>query len=75
VSWWPHDNMHIHNAMNIDGLIVIEYVFHFTLIAAGFVLTYSYLTLFKPATERERVKAKEDCPADDLDCHPSPVNP
>ncbi len=75
VSWWPHDNMHIHNAMNIDGLIIIEYVFHFTLMAAGLVLTYSYMAFFKPATERERVKAQEECPADDLDCHPSPVNP
>ncbi len=75
VSWWPHDNLHIHNALNIDGLIVIEYAFHFTLIAAGLVLTYSYFALFKPAKEQERVKAQEECPAGQPDCHPSPVNP
>ncbi len=73
ISWWPHDNMHIHNALNINGLIVIDYSFHLTLIIAGAVLVYSFFALFKPAVERERFKAQEDCPAGQPDCHPSPA--
>ena len=38
ISWWPHDNMHKHNGLDIQGLLVIEYVFHFTLIVAAFVI-------------------------------------
>ncbi len=75
VSWWPHDNLHIHNALDIHGLIIIDYSFHFTLIIAGAVLVYSFFALFKPAIEQERVKAREECPEDDLNCHPTPVHP
>lgn len=75
ISWWPHDNMHIHNALDINGLIVIDYSFHLTLILSGAVLVYSFFSLFKPATERERVKAQEECTAGQPDCHPSPVSP
>ncbi len=73
VSWWPHDNLHIHNALDISGLIVIDYSFHFTLIIAGAVLVYSFFAQFKPAAERGRVK--EQCPEGQPDCSPSPVNP
>jgi len=73
VSWWPHDNMHIHNALNINGLIVIEYLFHFTLMVAGLVITYSFFAFFKPATEG--IEAAETCVADRPDCHPSPARP
>ncbi len=73
VSWWPHDNLHIHNALNINGLIAIDYSFHFTLIIAGAILVYSFFALFKPVTGR--VEAREECPAGQPDCHPSPVNP
>jgi hypothetical protein len=45
VSWWPHDSLHIHNGMNLNGLIVIEYVFHVTLMAAGVILAYFFLSL------------------------------
>ena len=39
VSWWPHDNMHRVNPMNdFAGLLHIEFMFHFTLIIATFVL-------------------------------------
>lgn len=73
VSWWPHDNLHIHNALNINGLIVIEYLFHFTVIAAGLVIAYSFFALFKPATEG--IEKAETCVADRPDCHPSPARP
>ena len=48
VSWWPHDNLHLHNGMDLQGLPFIEYGFHVTLIIAAFVLAYSLLTLLKP---------------------------
>ena len=47
VSWWPHDNMHIHNGSDLQGLLYIEYGFHVTLMLAGLVLAYSLLTLLR----------------------------
>jgi hypothetical protein len=47
VSWWPHDNMHIHNGNDLQGLLYIEYGFHVTLMAAGLVLAYSLLTMLR----------------------------
>lgn len=39
ISWWPHDNMHRVNGMeNFAGLLRIEYIFHFTLIIAAFIV-------------------------------------
>jgi len=48
VSWWPHDNLHIHNGDDLQGLLYIEYGFHVTLMLAGVVLAYSLLTTLKP---------------------------
>ena len=47
VSWWPHDNMHIHNGSDLQGLLYIEYGFHLTLMVAGLLLAYSLLTLLR----------------------------
>jgi hypothetical protein len=49
VSWWPHDNLHIHNGDDLQGLLYIEYGFHVTLMLAGIVLAYSLLTMLKPS--------------------------
>ncbi len=73
ISWWPHDNLHIHNALNVDGLIAIDYSFHFTVIAAGLILAYSFFAIFKPAAKR--VTLSEECPAGESYCRPSPANP
>ena len=48
VSWWPHDNLHIHNGADLQGLLHIEYGFHVTLIIAAVVLAYSLLTMLRP---------------------------
>ena len=45
VSWWPHDNLHIHHALNLWPLITIEYVFHVSLMACGMVLAYAFYIL------------------------------
>jgi hypothetical protein len=73
VSWWPHDNLHIHNALNMNGLIAIEYAFHFTLIVAGLVLVYSFFELFKGA--EVRAGAREKCRVGEPGCEPSAVHP
>jgi hypothetical protein len=48
VSWWPHDNLHIHNGDDLQGLLYIEYGFHVTLIIAALVLAFSLLTMLRP---------------------------
>ncbi len=72
ISWWPHDNLHIHNALYINGLIAIEYSFHVTVIVAGLVLAYSFFALFKPVAEG--IEAHEECAEDQPNCHPTPVH-
>lgn len=49
VSWWPHDNMHIHNAMNMQGLLYIDYGFHLTLIITSLILAYYFFAVVKGA--------------------------
>jgi hypothetical protein len=41
LSWWPHDNMHKHNGMELNGLIMIDYLFHGAMMVAGAILAYS----------------------------------
>ncbi len=48
VSWWSHDNLHIHNGDDLQGLLYIEYGVHVTLIIAAVVLAYSLLTMLRP---------------------------
>lgn len=43
VSWWPHDNLHTHNGMNLQGLLYIEYLFHGTLMIVGLILGLAFL--------------------------------
>ena len=52
VSWWPHDSLHIHNAMNMQGLLYIDYGFHITLIIASLVLAYYFFSALKVNTAK-----------------------
>ena len=46
LSWWPHDNFHIHNGMDMQGLLYIEYGFHLTLVIASLLVAdFIYKTL------------------------------
>ncbi len=47
LNWWAHDSLHLHNGMNLNGLLGIEYVFHVTLIVAGAVLARFFVTLVR----------------------------
>jgi hypothetical protein len=44
-NWWPHDSLHLHNGLALGGLLAIEYIFHVTLMLAGVILAYFFLTL------------------------------
>jgi len=45
INWWPHDSLHIHNGLELNGLLALEYGFHVTLIIAAVILAYFFLTL------------------------------
>ena len=47
LNWWPHDSLHVANGTNMNGLLVIEYVFHVTLMIAGAILVYFFLALVR----------------------------
>lgn len=47
INWWPHDSLHIHNGVDLGGLLGIEYAFHITLMIAGAILAYFFLTLLR----------------------------
>jgi hypothetical protein len=51
VSWWPHDNLHMSNGNDLQGLLYIEYGFHFTLMIAALVLAYCFLSLIRQRSE------------------------
>lgn len=44
-NWWLHDGLHINNGVDLAGLLVIEYVFHVTLIVTGALLCFALATL------------------------------
>ena len=47
LNWWVHDSLHIHVGMELNGLLVMEYGFHVTLMIAGAILAYFFLTLIR----------------------------
>lgn len=51
VSWWPHDNFHLHNGLELNGLLLIEYGFHFTLMLGGLVLAYAFVRVARPTSQ------------------------
>jgi hypothetical protein len=44
INWWPHDNLHASIGMDLQKLLYIEYGFHVTMIIAGVILAYFFLT-------------------------------
>lgn len=47
VNWWPHDSLHQHVGFELNGLLAIEYGFHMTLMLAGLIVAYFFLTLLR----------------------------
>jgi hypothetical protein len=54
ISWWPHDNMHIHNGGDLAGMLVIEYLFHVSLMVAGALLAYTVVQALQTVTATGR---------------------
>jgi hypothetical protein len=54
VSWWPHSNMHRVNT-SFQGLVVIDWTFHLTLIAGAAVIgVFLYRTLSREQSVARR---------------------
>jgi hypothetical protein len=47
VSWWPHDNLHMHVGEDPQSLLYLTYGFHLTLLLAGLVLALSFLSTIR----------------------------
>ena len=52
INWWAHDSLHRHNGMNLNGLLGIEYGFHFTLIIAGVIVARFFMALVQAPAPR-----------------------
>lgn len=52
VNWVIHDSLHMHNGMNMQGLLYIEYGFHVTLILAGIALASNVMRLAQSRGQR-----------------------
>jgi hypothetical protein len=54
VSWWPHSNMHRSNT-TLEGLVLIDWTFHLTLIVGAAVIgTYLYTTVVQQRMAQAR---------------------
>ena len=54
MNWWAHDSLHIHNGMYLNGLLRIEYGFHFTLIISGLILARFFLAVVQAPARSSR---------------------
>ena len=50
INWWAHDSIHLHNGMELNGLLRIEYGFHVTLIIAGLTVARFFLAIVRGPT-------------------------
>ena len=66
VSWWPHLNMHASNGLDLQGLLVIDYLFHLPLEVAGVVLAWSFFSLFRSWRSGRLTAAMETSGAEPL---------
>jgi hypothetical protein len=47
LNWWIHDSLHTQVGTALNGLLGIEYGFHFTLMLAGVMLVFFFLALMR----------------------------
>lgn len=52
INWWAHDSLHLHNGMNLKGLLAIEYGFHITLMIAGVTLAWFFTAIVRGSAPR-----------------------
>jgi hypothetical protein len=46
-NWWAHDSLHLHVGMDLNSLLGIEYGFHVTLMIAGVILVWFFLSVVR----------------------------
>ena len=51
ISWWLHDGLHLVVGLQLDQLLILEYTFHVTLMAAAAVVVWA---LARQARDRRR---------------------
>ena len=57
-SWWPHVGMHAVAGMDMDKLVIVDYVFHLPYILSAVVVAYFfYRTLQAASVTRKPVYA------------------
>jgi hypothetical protein len=44
-NWWMHDSLHMHNGMNMHGLLFIEAGFHIMMLICGVTMALSFVRL------------------------------
>ena len=47
INWWAHDSLHLHNGLDLGGLLGIEYAFHVTLIIAALFVARFFLAMVR----------------------------
>jgi hypothetical protein len=57
INWWAHDSLHLHNGMELSGLLKIEYGFHITLMLAGIILAKFFVAMARVSITAERWNA------------------
>lgn len=54
INWWSHDSFHIHNGLDLNGLIAIEYGYHSTLMLAGVIAAWFFYRVLNPARQASK---------------------
>lgn len=58
-NFWLHDGLHYVNGIDLDGLLVIDYLFHVPLMAAGSVLAWAAVRLSRERTGETAIHAAQ----------------
>jgi hypothetical protein len=51
INWWSHDSFHIANGLALNGMLMIEYAYHSTLMLAGVITAAWFVTVVRAYQE------------------------
>lgn len=49
-NWWIHDSAHMHVGLDIRGILIIDYIFHVTLIVSALAMVLAFVITIKEMT-------------------------
>ena len=58
ISWWPHINLNNATGFDLQGLLYIDYGFHFPLMIGGAVVAFGFLNLFRQVSDESKMAVK-----------------